>query len=230
MISLTVSAYNRPEMLSQSLASLSRCVGISSARVFVLCDRSDSTDECLRISNEFGFECFASDTRLGCNKNIKTCLYAGLNLMREDFHVHIEDDIVLCRDAIQWFSWARDTYRRDRSIFTVAGYHRAGNGRIDECSRRRWFSSWGWGTWADRLEEIVGSINEESPVSWDIQAQEARKTRFEVFPTVSRAQNIGGTGGEHISDPDHHAAFVMARQTSDSLDGLHLDDFREVWP
>ena len=228
MISITVSAYNRPAILSQTLTALSKCHGISSARVFVLCDKSDMSDECLRVANTLGFEAFGSEHHLGCNKTIKTCIQAGLNLMREDFHVHLEDDTVPCRDAIQWFSWARDYYRQDKSVFTVAGYHRAGNSKATECNRRRWFSCWGWGTWLDRLEELNESIDETSPVSWDIQAQSVRGTRFEAFPSVSRIQNIGGEGGVNTSDPEWHALFCAARETSDSLGVMNLGDFTEV--
>lgn len=226
MLSVTVSAYDRPSNLKETLSSLSLCHGLSYTRVFVVCDKSDRTDECVKLAKSHGFDVLVNDDRLGCNETIKRSLLFGLAVAGCDFHIHLEDDTVPSKDALQWFSWARDRYREDKSVFSVSGYQRVPCGRIDQCSKRRWFSSWGWGTWPDRMAEIVECINTESGVSWDILVQSRRGTRHEAFPCVSRIQNTGAIG-EHHKNPDWHRMFVEAGATSDSHGGPHLGDFEE---
>lgn len=226
-MNITVSAYNRPEHLQRCLDGLSRCIGISSSHVAVVCDLSDRTQECIDIATKHGFDVVENESHLGCNATIKRSLTYALTVMGSEFHAHIEDDIVPSRDLLEWFSWARDTYENDSEIFTVSGYQRKGTGNCQTCGRRRKFTPWGWATWHERLIQIAIGIDEPSQVSWDVQVNQVRGTRKELFPSVSRVDNIGDVGA-HMHDPRWHACFVKPRHTADSLGCVNTGDFMEV--
>jgi hypothetical protein len=226
-MNITVSAYNRPDHLRLCLAGLSRCIGISSSHVSVVCDLSDRTPECIQIAREHGFDVVENESRLGCNATIKRSLTYAVAVMGSEFHAHIEDDIVPSRDLLEWFSWARDTYENDSEIFTISGYQRKGNGECTTCGRRRKFTPWGWATWLDRLIQIGIGIDETSKVSWDVQANVTRGTRKELFPSVSRVDNIGPVG-EHMHNSRWHECFVSPRYTADSLGYVNTGSFTEV--
>ena len=228
-MNITVSAYDRPHYLSESLSALSRCLGIGCCRVVVVCDKSDKTEECVSVANKFGFETLILGSRMGCNAAIYASLRFGFDFGSSGFHLHVEDDVVLTRDSLQWFTWARDRYRDDRSIFSVSGYQRKPCGAINQCSRRRWFCPWGWGTWSDRWEEIKSSWGSGPDTSWDVHVSDkVRGTRFEVYPAVSRVQNVGKEGGTHIDSPQWHKLFHEAVGTSDNVAADPVWDFSEA--
>jgi hypothetical protein len=184
--------------------------------VFVILDKSDRTDECLEIVRQHGFDSLTLAERVGCNEAICKSLRVGFDFAGTDFNLHVEDDVVLSRDAIHWFWWARDTYRNDKSIFSVSGWQRKPCGLITQCGRRMGFCPWGWGTWRDRWDEIKAAWPPAEGTSWDVHVtNNVRGTRFEAYPAVSRVQNIGESGGEHINCPDWHEIFHAAVSTSD---------------
>ena len=142
-MNITVSGYNRPEYLGQTLTALRACEGIDSCRVAVLLDPSDETVHCAALAARYGFECFTYSQRVGCNNAIRYALAYGFEQMGGEFHLHLEDDTVPTRDALRWFAWARDAYRDHARVMNVSGYQRVSNGRTHECGARRWFTPWG---------------------------------------------------------------------------------------
>jgi hypothetical protein len=181
----------------------------------------------MAIAKEHGFDIVENESRLGCNATIRKSLVFGLSEMRSTFHAHIEDDIVPSRDLLEWFSWARDTYMEDSEVFTISGYQRKGNGNCTTCGRRRKFTPWGWASWSDRIVQVVLGIDETSDVSWDVQTDRTRGTRKELFPSVSRVNNIGHAG-MHMNNHMWHACYVAPSSTADSLGCVNTGDFMEV--
>lgn len=230
-MNITVSGYNRPEYLSQTLAALARCVGIGSCRVVVILDPSEETEKQTHIAKSFGFDVGVLSAHTGCNGTILAAMQYGFGEMQSEFHLHFEDDTVPARDALLWFSWARDRYRHDPHVLTVSGYQQRSNGHLDQCGRRRWFTPWGWGTWADRWREIAPQWSRGS-LSWDIRLNDTiRGTRWEAFPTVSRIQNIGAEKGTHVANAAWHAIYHAVPVTADDIEGARVVyDFAEVEP
>jgi hypothetical protein len=230
-MNITISGYNRPAYLDQTCHAVSRCVGVSSCRVAVLLDPCDETDESKAIAAKHGYEAIVLTQHAGCNDAIYTSLRYGFEIMQSEFHLHFEDDTVPTRDALLWFSWARDRYRHDPNVFTVSGYQQKSNGRLDECGTRRWFTPWGWGTWVDRWVEMANCWTSRDGTSWDIIVNNViRRTRWEAYPTVSRIQNIGAERGTHVADAEWHAKYHHVPVTADDLDGHPVRDFIEVEP
>jgi len=216
-VSVTVSAYNRPTYLRQTLVALTRCDGVDRSRIIVIIDASDHTDEQVDICRRLDLHHGTLQPRAGCNKAIRTAFVYGF-MGDSDYHVHLEDDTVPSRDALSWFAWARDRYRDDPTVLNVSGYQRVSNGQVNQSGLRRWFTPWGWATWRDRWDQLAaGWIHDES-ISWDVVINHAlRAGRYEAFPTVSRIQNIGAERGVHVPSPEWHAANHHVPETADDL-------------
>lgn len=216
-MNITVTGYNRPDYLRQTLSALSRCDRIGSCRVVVLLDPCEETPEQADLARKFGFEVVQFSQQAGCNAAIHCAFRYGFGQMGSEYHVHFEDDTVPTRDCLRWFAWARDTHRENPAVLNVSGYQRASNGRLEECGIRRWFTPWGWGTWRDRWQGLArGWTTDET--SWDVIVNHAlRAGRYEAFPTVSRIQNIGAERGTHVPSAEWHAANHHVAVTADDL-------------
>lgn len=216
-MNVTVSAYNRPAYLAATLNALAECDGIRDCKVTVMLDPCESTQAQVATTTYYGFEPFVYSERQGCNLAIGKAFAHGFADPAVDFHIHFEDDTVPCRDALRWFAWARDRYRRNPAVMNVSGYQRVSNGRLNECGLRRWFTPWGWGTWRDRWVGLAAGWEARDP-SWDVIVNHVlRAGRFEAFPTVSRIQNIGAEKGTHVPSAEWHAEHHRVPITADDL-------------
>lgn len=217
-MNITVSGYNRPDYLGQTLAALARCDGIGSCRVVVLLDPCEETQDQANVAASYGFEPVTYEKRAGCNGAILGAFRYGFGAMGSEFHVHFEDDTVPTRDCLRWFAWARDAYKHDASVMNVSGYQRISNGRLEECGTRRWFTPWGWAVWRDRWVGLEAGWSRDDAVSWDVVVNHLlRASRYEVFPTVSRIQNIGAERGTHVPSAEWHTANHRVPVTADDL-------------
>jgi hypothetical protein len=60
--------------------------------------------------------------------------------------------------------------------------------------------------------------------SWDVIVNHAlRAGRYEVFPTVSRIQNIGAEQGTHVPSAEWHAANHHVAETADDLGSASVE-------
>lgn len=217
-MNITVSAYNRPDYLEQTLAGLRSCEGIEECRVVVLIDPSEYSTRSVGIAARYGCEYGEFAKRAGCNQAIRSAFAYGFEQMNSDFHLHFEDDTVPTRDCLRWFAWARDRYRDDPAVMNVSGYQRISNGCLGECGLRRWFTPWGWGTWADRWGGLAHGWVRDDATSWDVVVNHAvRAGRYEAFPTVSRIQNIGAERGTHVPNAAWHTEHHRVAVTADDL-------------
>jgi hypothetical protein len=219
-VNITVSGYNRPEYLAQTCEALSRCYGVEACEVAVMLDPCDETPQCREIAERYGWPVYVYEAHAGCNAAIRTCLEYGFITRGADYHVHFEDDCVPTRDALLWFSWARDRYRWDPDVFTVSGYNRKAGKLLCASGVRRWFTPWGWATWPGRFEELRAKWAADDGVSWDIIVNHAiRGTRCEAYPAISRIQNIGAEKGVHVPNAEWHAANHHVPVTAADHDG-----------
>jgi hypothetical protein len=130
-----------------------------------------------------------------------------------DFLIHLEDDIVPARDFLRYMEWAADEFADCSEVFTVSAYNR----QVEPVApalhyawgRRPSFTPWGWGTWRDRFAEMQREWTryEWPHPGWDEHLHyKLRHGRGEIYPALSRVQNIGASGGVHVpSTAWHHA-------------------------
>lgn len=219
VLTVTVTAYNRPRYLEQTLAALAACDGVRDCTVTVFFDPCEETQEQIDTATRLGFECMPWVERQGCNLAIGKAIQYGFDCGRNGFHVHLEDDTVPTRDCLRWFAWARDRFRDDPAVMNVSGYQRVSNGRLHECAVRRWFTPWGWGTWYDRWLGLARAWETSGNPSWDVIVNHTmRAGRCEAFPTVSRIQNVGAERGTHVPSAEWHAANHRVPTTADDLE------------
>jgi hypothetical protein len=228
-VNITVSGYNRPRYLERTLAALSQCDGVEDCNVMVLLDPCGETPESVALAHRYGFTPCVYSERVGCNGAIFGGFAVGFRYAESDYHVHLEDDTVPCRDSLRWFAWARDRYRDDQRVFSVSGYQRIGNGNRTQSTLREWFTPWGWATWRDRWGIISTLWQHDPAVSWDVRVNYVlRAGRLEAHPTVSRIQNIGGEMGTHVPSPEWHAANHHVPVTADDLPGDPVREWSEI--
>lgn len=215
---ITIPAYSRPEYLVRTVSALAKCRGINECRVVVLLDKHESSGRQADIVIQHGFGVVAHSKRLGPCMATHAALSMAFDQLQAEYAVHLEDDVVPCVDAVEYFVWARDQFRDDRSVMTVSGYNKIPNGTLEEVGARRWFTPWGWATWADRWREIKACWKCPRSMAWDEYLNKAIRGRlFEVYPEISRVQNIGATGGANATDPQWHYDNQRAHATSDDV-------------
>ena len=213
---LTISAHRRPDYFAQVIEALERCDGASEYRVTAVLDPSDCTDQLSYIAKCHGITVHIPAQHLGCGSAIRYCMELGFEA--SDYHVHLEDDTVPSRDALRWFEWAG----RNASpmTLTVSGYNQhGGESPANAYGWRQWFTPWGWASWRDHWEKYL--TPEWDCGFWDGGVQRIRDKlgMGEMFPRVSRIQNIGSTRGafcpsENFHRQNHHATRVATPDES----------------
>lgn len=233
-INITVSLFNRPDYSKQVLDHLLKANFSETFQILVNIDKSPYSDELLELvasySSKLDIHAHYCPKNLGCNKAIYQCIDWGFE--DADFVIHVEDDILLAKDALQYFEWCANKFVDDKSIFTIDGYNNTPYiprypGSYDktdviedskyEILKTTSFRPWGWGTWKDRWEGIkdrwqfgYGAIYEQGKRvfdggGWDVcMKQYLRGDRCRIFPRLARCKNIGAKGGVHTPNEIWH--------------------------
>ena len=208
---ITMTLWNRSVYTMQTIDALSKCDGIEKYLILPFIDpigedHCFNPDVCGFVEAISFAECQSTLnlTRLNTAANTHKVLSKGFQ--EADFVIHIEDDIVLARDALAYFEWAREKYRDDKEVFAVTGWHKAELGYRQYAVRRKpYFTCWGWATWRDRWEEIKNNWSYDDTKGWAVHLNhKARGDRVEIYPEFGRAQNIGVEKGMRVPDPEWH--------------------------
>lgn len=197
---ITMTAYRRPEYTGQVLDALARCEGVEDWRLaaFIEPGPQEVMDAFLKFS-ACPVEIHHNVKRLGLNRNAYQALWHARDY---DAVLHLEDDTLLAPDALTYYDWALQHFADAKNIFTVAGYNKVDTApprsSWHEVDYRKWFTCWAWATWRNRLCEMIGGWSFGNPRSfaWHLNSV-VRDNRMEVFPRLSRVQNIGLENGEN---------------------------------
>ena len=198
---LTISGHRRPDYFQRVLSALAFCEGASEYAVTAVLDPSEWTDQLAEIARGHGITVHIPDRHLGCGATIRHCLALGFEA--SDYHVHLEDDTVPSPDSLRWFEWAGR--HASPMTLTVSGYNQhGGDAEPNMAYFRNWFTPWGWATWREHWEKYLLPGWDTS--FWDGGVQRIRDNlgMGEMFPRVSRIQNIGATRGAFCPSEDFH--------------------------
>lgn len=198
---LTISGYNRPDYFTQVIRGLAWCDGVGEYDVVAVLDPSDKTQELAEIAKAAGIQTMIMQERLGCGSMIRYCMELGFRI--SDFHIHLEDDTVPSPDCLRWFEWA--ARNASSTILTISAYNQhGGHASTNTYGTRKWFTPWGWGTWKTNFEKYLKPAWD--PSFWDGGVQRVRENlgMGEVYPHVSRIQNIGAERGTFCPGPEFH--------------------------
>lgn len=210
---ITMTGYRRPEYTRQVLAALAACEGIGDWLLLANCEpghtavadqyRDWSACECHLVVN---------GRRLGLNINTKEVLMRAWR-MKPSQIVHLEDDTVPSPDALTYFSWAienildKDVRSVDKHQITlVSGYNKPRKEPTSveafATNTRPIWTPWGWGVNYKRLSWLMGVWCTHNPKCFTCKIKSNfRHTRREIFPVLSRIQNIGYDKGENGRTP-----------------------------
>ncbi|MCA9201588.1 MAG: hypothetical protein KDA59_00990 [Planctomycetales bacterium] len=209
-----MTAYRRPAYTREVLAALARCDGITDW--LLLPNVEPGNEEVIAAFREWDTcesRLLVNRQRLGLNKNTHDALFRAYQL-RANVIVHIEDDTVPSPDALQYFDWAvRDVLIPDEkhTILLASGYNKPKTEpQPDEshlCSFRQIWTPWGWAVDQKRLLWLIAHWCGRNKKCFTCQFRaKYRRTRREVFPLLSRIQNIGYEMGENNRTPEWYRA------------------------
>lgn len=204
--------WRRPEYTRLCIEYISRCHGIKDYTVLIHIDGDGNKDvakECAKLLKSVkSLEVVKHGAHLGCNKNTKLALESGFAV--SDYVIHIEDDVLVARDGLEYMEWASQ-FEGDPKIFTTGLWRHPAGWLPDQ--NRPWipghesladyvggFYVWGWGTWKTRWTEMRKgwTTGNDMHQSWDtILTQNVRKNRASFVPFISRSNNIGEALGTH---------------------------------
>lgn len=212
---VTLIFWKRPQYAQRVLEHLSRCKGIENYELIIQIDgppNSKIHHLCAAI-NFAQKDIQFSHANMGCNVTTKKVLHRGFE--RSDYVIHVEEDVILAPDALQFFEWAKQ-FGSEKDLLNIAALrHPNGwlrehgafpNGQQIECKVQRegGFSCWGWATWKDRWIEMEKrwTTGTDRALSWDIVIDSLRRewNKCQLMPHVSRVLNIGAEGGVHRGD------------------------------
>lgn len=182
---ITSTHYNRPDCTKQMLSHLCECKGIED--YILICSVEPGFPEVIAEINKYPWPkmVFLNERLLGCWENKKAALVQGFKL--GDYVIHLEDDIIIAKDALKYFEWAAQ-FRFNSQIFSVSAFSK--NETLDNPNlvvKDNHYSPLAWATWRNRFEEVSRNDWDGS----DIWLFNAKKNYFHVKPKLSRAKHIG---------------------------------------
>lgn len=192
----SMTAYRRPGCTRQVLEAFHRCEGWEEVPLLIQCEPGNAEVE--KMVKEASPWARINPQRLGLNKNSHAALTRAACWDGADAVLHIEDDTVLSPDALLYYRWALEQVRDRRDIFSVSGYNRAdeepARDAFGQTGERKWFTCWGWACTLERLKEMLDRWSFSRPKSFATHLnKKVRGSRLELYPLLSRVQNIGYT-------------------------------------
>jgi hypothetical protein len=213
---ITLCLWRRPKYTREVLNALRNCRGIGDYLLLIQQDGADDRgdvgqSEVRAICEKIDFapaRIVSESEHLGCNMNTRRALATGFRYA--DYVIHIEDDIQVAPDALQYFEWARQ-FRSDPSVFVVSIWEWPGFGEVrtvEQNTHVKWhpgLSIWGFATWRDRWQQMDQgwtSSTDDKAESWDqyLETHVKGDHRGSLCPMVSRCINIGSEDGTHCGD------------------------------
>lgn len=165
---VAVFAYNRPDHLAKTLASLQRNKLADRTRLKIFLDgpRADSDAEKLSEVRKVaidttGFravEIIESDVNLGLANSIT----GGVSRLLEEAGkvIVLEDDLKLSKCFLAYMNDALDMYEHDERVFQISGYMVPCKRAVPTTGFLRTINSWGWGTWSRAWRHYNGNSAE----------------------------------------------------------------------
>lgn len=201
--------YNRPDYTRTVLEALRQCDGIED--YLLLPHIEPGNEEVLELVKAVQFanvRITLNPQRLGIGRNTHAAWEHGFRTA--EFIVHIEDDTVPAPDCLRYMEHCRQAYENDGSIFSVASYNRSpcDPSRYYAISRRPSYTCWLIGVWKNRWEWAKNRWSSDVEKYATHLSTELAKYRFkEVYPLLSRSQNIGAERGTFVPSPEWHQKF-----------------------
>jgi hypothetical protein len=221
-VAVVMTAWRRPYYLQETLASWAAADGIGDVPFTVALDPSDRQHKMLTVIRDAGFAAEVNPVRLGVLVNPAEAISRAF---RKDpgtgFVVCAEEDVIVSRDILAYFTWAAAEFAADRRVLAVCAHSNHEGTDPAAVDLRQEFSALVWGTWRDRWDTVLeptwdrdySSGDTECPSSgwdWNLIARIIPRGRFlTVVPDQTRSQHIGEHEGIHCSAAQYRE-FLLA--------------------
>ncbi len=209
MNAITMVLFDRPDYTRAVLEGMRRCAGIEN--YLILPHIEPGCDEVIALAKGIDFapvEVTVNAKRLGCGLNTFRAWEDGMK--RGEFIIHIEDDTVPAPDCLCFMEFCRDRYKEDQSVFSACAYNRCFCPPENhfKIAKRGAYTCWIVGLWRNRWEWIRQNWNPDPSRYATFLCDRAREKRFsEVYPLLSRSQNIGAERGLHVPSAAWHRIY-----------------------
>lgn len=210
---LVFTAFRRPAYFADVLDHWSRVRGFADWQPTAFIEPSDVADQMAEIAADAGVAVHRNTVRRGIAGNPFHALDSAFS-GGADFVVLAEEDEVVSTDALEFFTWASDTFAAS-NVLTVCAASLAPTASPEQehhVTLSGTFCSQLWGTWAGRWAEILrptwdhnyssrspGGPSHETGWDWNIYRRCVPGFRV-VHPVASRSNHIGRFDGAHTTE------------------------------
>lgn len=177
---LVIFAFNRPDALLRLKQSLEKNMLYAESEVFIYVDgpRNDvekqKVGEVVKIAQTMTDHLFVAPK----NQGLANSVIKGVSEVVNQYGkvIVLEDDLVVTPNFLVFMNQALEVYQDNPSIISVCGYGlkiRRPKGYQGDVYLSNRSSSWGWGTWKDRWENVDWEVKDWTELSQDKQQQRA---------------------------------------------------------
>lgn len=171
---IVIFAFNRPDALLRLKNSLesNNLYATSEKYVFVDGCRNDSDEPKVSEVIEIAHTITDNVNVSPVNKGLATSVISGISEMFKLYEkvIVLEDDLVCTPNFLDYMNQMLEHYRQDARIISICGYGlkiKKPRGYIGDIYLSCRSSSWGWGTWKNRWDNIDWQISDWQEFSHD---------------------------------------------------------------
>ena len=255
MAPVVVFGYKRPDMLNSVLESLAENSLASQSRLFLFMDWQGDDNihkKLAKVIDKYAdkfltYNVIWRDVHYGLARQVISSISEIFD--KFDRAIVVEEDLILDKNALDYFNRSLEAFSHDKTIFNINGYtysNRFVNPQVFKTGR---ISSWGWAIWRDRwvsvdwernlsmsklnffrlfldgldLYRLITAYNSQSINSWAVRAYYHQHVNrlYSISPTHSFVLNIGyGLNATHTK--------IVSDRYQTSLIALEWSNFKLI--
>ena len=177
---IVIFAFNRPEALLKLKETLERNTLYEESEKYVFVDGARNEGECAKVEEVVSIarKITSNVTVAEKNKGLGSSIIEGVTTVINQYHkvIVLEDDLICSENFLSYMNQALDFYQNNSRIFSICGYGlkiKRPMGYIGDVYLSGRSSSWGWGTWKDRWEQVDWEMKDWKELSSNRKMQKA---------------------------------------------------------
>jgi len=174
--------FKRSDHLKQTVECLSKNALAAQTELYIFSDAARNNDELAEVNavraylkTISGFKTITV-TEASQNKGLAKSIIAGVSsvLQKHEAAIVLEDDLLTSTNFLCFMNQSLAYYKDNQKVFSVSGYtfpiRKPDDYTFDNYFTQRG-SSWGWGTWRNRWENVDWQVSDWKEFSTDKAAQ-----------------------------------------------------------
>jgi hypothetical protein len=169
-------SFNRPEMTKGAIENMRLFkpnkvyFAVDGPRMGKI-DDIESVELCRKLIKEIDWECEVTELFSSVNYGSGEWPYRSITraLLEEDYLLIIEDDVRISLDFYELLKEVLERYENNKNIFAVCASNiseEIGEISGDDYFFTKYFSGWGWATWADRWQQYEFKIAKKEKLTF----------------------------------------------------------------